>query len=305
MNDFRSQMFGGNRQAQSLLGAKKPRGAKATVGLQSVAVPRETCRTSDTRDSDRHRLIGEQAVVVHGRRRHSVELVNLSGGGAMVAGDFEPTLWDKVELQLADDVSVSCVIRWIKDGRFGLEFARGTRVDCTAEELENLLRDVVGRSFPEVAVDIAVPARSEPEDPSAHNHSDDNHRRADRIPLVWTGQVHFDFTSTPIRLRNISSSGALIQCTFALPVGAEPLLDLGEAGQIFATVSWRHGDQIGLSFRTPFDVSKLSRAKPAMTQSWEPPSHIADGLAITDEPGDWDHMSPDELRERLEGFLKR
>ncbi len=305
MNDFRSQMFGGKRQAQPLLGSKKPSGAKASVGLHSVPVARETSRTSDTRDGDRHRLVGEQAVVVHDRRRHPVEVVNLSGGGAMVAGDFEPVLWDQVELQLADDVSVSCVVRWIKDSRFGLEFAKGTRVDCSAEELEALLRDVVGRSFPEVAVDIAVPAPTDSEPRAAQADSDENHRRADRVPLVWSGQIHFDFTSTPIRLRNISSSGALIQCEFAIPVGAEPLLDLGEAGQIFATVSWRHGDQIGLSFKTPFDVSKLSRAKPAMAPAWEPPSHIAEGLLPTDEPEDWDDMSPDELRERLEGFLKR
>ena len=298
-------MFGGVPRKEELLGAKKPRGAKAAAGLTSIAVTREESRSSNSREKDRHRLLGEHAVVVHGRRRHTVELVNLSGGGAMVAGSFEPQLWDKVELEFSEDMSVSCVVRWIKDGRFGLEFAAGTRIDCAPQELEKLLRSIVGRSFPEVAVDITVPAPTEAEIRAAKAEPDENSRSAERIPLVWSGQVHYDFTSTPIRLRNISSTGALIQCSFALPVGAEPLLDLGEAGQIFAIVSWCHGDQIGLRFKSPFNISRLSRAKPAMAPAWEPPTHITDGLLPGDEQEHWDHLSPDELRERLEGFLKR
>ena len=55
--------------------------------------------------------------------------------------------------------------------------------------------------------------------------------------------IHHDFQSTPVRLRNISTNGAMIECDVPLPVGAAPLLDLGEAGLIFGNVAWAMGDR--------------------------------------------------------------
>ena len=66
-----------------------------------------------------------------------------------------------------------------------------------------------------------------------------NARRGEpRHPLSWSGTVHFSHDSQPVRLRNISPHGALIESPLAYPIGAELYLDLEEAGSLFATVSW-------------------------------------------------------------------
>jgi hypothetical protein len=99
----------------------------------------------------------------------------------------------------------------------------------------------------------------------------------------------------------------MIECTIPLHVGVEPLLDLGEAGQVFATVTWVFGDAAGLRFHEPFDLAHLARSKPEVASGrWERPSYLQPGPA-TDSPWDdqWGRMSLGELRQDLEGFLKR
>src|SRR3954453_9427925 len=98
--NIRSKIFGNGAEEESpVLKAKQPKGAKADT-LNSIPVIREETRRGDTRDQDRHRLPDEQVGLTHGGVTHSVKLVNLSGGGAMVEAGFEPALWDRVELRL-------------------------------------------------------------------------------------------------------------------------------------------------------------------------------------------------------------
>ena len=68
MNSIRSQIFGGEEpERRSLIGSKRPRGAK-TDALQSIAITRAEQRTSDTRAADRHRLVNETVGLTHGGR---------------------------------------------------------------------------------------------------------------------------------------------------------------------------------------------------------------------------------------------
>ena len=54
---------------------------------------------------------------------HQVDLINLSGGGAMVRGGFNPLLWDRVDLHLGDHGTIECVVRWMRGERvpYGVE----------------------------------------------------------------------------------------------------------------------------------------------------------------------------------------
>src|SRR4030095_8941011 len=92
----------------------------------------------------------------------------------------------------------------------------------------------------------------------------DEHRGERRHPLIWSGTLHYDFASSPVRLRNISERGALIESERILPVGAEPLLDLGGPGSGFGTITGTVGDQAGLRFHTPFDMTMLAKGKPQL-----------------------------------------
>ena len=303
MNEFRSRVFGKDDDPKSLLSSKAPKGANAESGLRTIAVPRFESRTSNTRGGDRHRLPDEMITATYDGRSHEVQLVNLSGGGAMISAKFEPMLWDRVDLHLMASGTVECVVKWIRNNRIGLEFAQETRIDCSAQERNALLREVIARSFPEAVGDLTEPEAVD--EPPVEPVPQGEHKRAEpRHPLIWSGVVHFNHTSTPVRLRNISSQGALLECHDAVPGGAELLLDLGEAGSLFARVSWAVGDQVGLAFQEPFDMQLLALSRPEVASSnWDAPDYLKGKTPPKADP--WDRLSVSELSSELEGYLKR
>jgi hypothetical protein len=298
--NIRAKIFGGGEADPSpVVGKKRPGGAK-TDKLNSVKVARDEYRRGNTRGADRHRLSEEQVRVVHDGTSHLVDLINLSGGGAMIAGDLDPRLWDRLDLHLGEGGVIECAVRWLKGNRIGLEFAHETRLDCSVAEQAELLRATIARSFPEVEFEVAIEADDAA--PEANEH-----RRERRHPLIWSGALHHDYETTPIRLRNISSTGALIECGAPLRVGSEPLLDLGEAGTVFATVAWIVGDQVGLKFHDLFDLSRLAQSTPEVApQRWDRPEYLRTA-SDPDSPwaDEWGRLSLGELRDELEGFMKR
>ncbi|HEU0310986.1 MAG TPA: PilZ domain-containing protein, partial [Sphingomicrobium sp.] len=225
--------------------------------------------------------------------------------------DFTPRLWERVDLIFAEGAEIECAVRWIRGDRIGLEFAHETRIDCDPRARDALLLDVINRSFPDVALtpreemqEPAVELFSEPDDDDAVA----NTRRTERRhPLVWMGELYFSHTSEKVRLRNISAHGALVECPVQYPVGVEVLLDLGDAGQHFATVSWTCGDKAGLKFLKEFDVGRLGSAKPELAphlMTRPGPTRLSADLDNPWAEG-WQRPSIEELRDDLEGFLKR
>lgn len=313
MNKFRSAILSGNglHPKDPLVRDKSARGATED-DLSSVEVPRNEVRSANHRDDDRHRLEQEVARARFDGVEYEVELINLSGGGAMIRADFGPRLWERVDLVLAADAEIECAVRWIRNDRVGLEFAHETRIDCDPEARDALLLDVIHRSFPDVAFAprdevVALPSA----ETAADGENDDavaNSRRTERRhPLVWMGEIYFAHSNEKVRLRNISENGALIESPVQYPLGVEVLLDLGDAGQHFGTVSWTCGDKAGLKFNNAFDLKLLGKAKP----------EVAPHLMIRPGPGlrtsdmdnpwadGWQRQSLDELRDDLEGYLKR
>jgi hypothetical protein len=307
MNSFRSGIEGvGGKGSGPVMPAKKPSGAREDAGLTSVAVAREEVRRADHRDDDRHRLASEKAKLKAGRKNHVVDLINLSGGGAMVRTDAPLAMWQRVTLLLGDCDGLECAVRWIRGDRVGLEFAPETQVGGSDEDRAAMLLSVVRRSFPSAR---KAPKPPEPlRDSEPKGQVDARHRRADvRHPLIWSGDILFNHDCIPARLRNISATGALTECDAVFPPNAEVLLDLGEAGQHFARVSWSRGDQVGLKFAKPFDIALLARERPTPipNQKWQAPDYLAKGNGASGWGSDWDHASIDQLRDDLEGYIKR
>lgn len=305
MNSIREQILGGERpERRSLLSAKRKKGADAEAGLTSVAIPREAVRLTNTRSGDRHRLLpDQQARVTHKRKSYVVHLINLSGGGAMISAEFEPLMWDRVDLHLGDS-RTECAVRWIKEGRIGLEFAHETRLDCSEDEQAAVLRAVIAENFAELAVEPAeFPQRRE-----TRKRSDK--RASRRHPLIWSGVLRFGISSVPVRVRNISSTGTQVELHGGPSVGERAILELGDSASIAATVSWAVGDHIGLSFDEPFDLTELAHSKPEIAPvKWNQPHYLKidpTAARADDSPWseEWGRMSLDELREELEGFLK-
>ncbi|WP_265562141.1 hypothetical protein [Sphingomicrobium arenosum] len=281
--------------------------------LLSISIPRHETRWKNMREDERHRLKAEQAMVttVDGTRR-VVDLVNLSGGGAMIATDYIPEHLEPILLDLGDGGEIEAAVRWIKDGRIGMQFAEETQIGCDAVIRDGLLLDTIRKSFPTANLDGMARA------PSVFTEADGEDaetarqpRTARRHPLIWSGHVHYDHDTHPVRLRNISETGALIEGRISLPPGVGLLLDLGGAGTIFAHVSWSRGPQAGLHFEQPFNVTKLAESKPQLVSGWDRPDYLKrhDERARRDT-GDspwaahWNAPSVEALREELEGYMK-
>lgn len=310
MNNFRSAILSGKglHPKDPLVRGKKGRGA-AEDDISSVEIPRSESRSHNQRDDDRHRLDQETAAARFDGEEHQIDLINLSGGGAMIRADFKPRLWERVDLVLGEGGEIECAVRWLKGDRVGLEFAHETKIDCDPEDRDRLLLDVIHRSFP----DVTLPQREEApaaEEPKSQDDDDAiaNSRRTERRhPLVWKGEVFYNHDNEQVRLRNISEHGALIESPVTYPLGAEVLLDLNEAGQHFATVNWVRADKVGLKFAKPFDLKLLGSAKPEVAPEMmirPGPSRLS---ADQDNPWaeGWQRQSLEELRDDLEGYLKR
>lgn len=277
---IRTRIFGAGAD-DPLLPNKKPRGAQRDA-LNSISITRMESRRGNARSGDRHRLKAEQAVLRHDGTDHSVELVNVSGGGAMVRAELELQLWDHVGLVLGGESELDCAVCWFKGNDIGLEFAHETRIDCEKEARDELLRAVIRKSFPDIAeISFEYPKRRTEDHPDTDS-DEAMRRKADRHPLVWNGVIYYAdrhaYEAEPVRLRNISLTGALVQTGNPLPEGATIYLDLKGAGRFAATVKWTSGDQSGLEFHDLFDIHCLSESRPEVTsagaagdkQPWSP-----------------------------------
>jgi len=294
--NIRAEILGGVKR--TLLKKKQPRQSEAK-GLTDVQILREETRRTNSRNKDRYRLSGQSVRVTYQGAGYEAEAVNVSGGGAMVAVGLQPNIGECMHLYLGEGGGIECAVRWIKGGRLGLEFAHETQLQCSDDEGAAVLREVIKRSFPDEQFQAPEPA-PEPQER-------EEHRRAMRHPLIWSGDLHYHSSSWRVRLRNISATGALVDCPGRLRVDSEVLLDLDRAGSVLASVSWTVGDHIGLRFDQPFDLRRLSRTEPQVAPpSWLRPSYLEDDVATESLWDDsWRRMSVDDLRTQLEGYLKR
>ena len=308
MNIFRSSVTSGKsvQLTEPLLGAKKRDGDHAHR-LDEVTVQREASRIANHRDDDRHRLQGERAWVHFRGESVNVELINLSGGGAMIATDIKPRMWERLDLVLGEHGALECAVRWIRGDRIGLEFAHETQVGGDPMQRDAMLLDVIRRSFPELAIaapDVTVFEGEAPAEPLSEEHA--ARRTSSRHPLIWKGSILFQHDTLPVRLRNISPAGALLDAPHPLPTDAEVYLDLGAAGSLFANVSWSRGDQLGLQFAERFDIAQLAKLRPDLApQRWASPAYLredqGDGSPWAEQ---WGRLSVEELQSSLEGYLK-
>ncbi|MEO6313272.1 MAG: PilZ domain-containing protein [Sphingomicrobium sp.] len=274
--------------------AKRPRADKSRKGLGKVNVPRSETRRTNQRNGDRHRIDGRAAVVHSNGKDHQVELINLSPGGAMVEGPLSARMWDRVDLVLGEFGTVECAVRWIRGDRYGLEYAHETHIDCDADAEDELLRDVLRNCFPDVETSAAAGEPEEATDP-------DEVRRTKRHPLIWKGIVHHSYEWDVVRLRNISASGALIECSTTFPTGETVYLEVDRIGRLAARVCWSEAGQAGLAFETPFNLQRLSASAPEVTpDEWVQPEYLRRDEETSSPLADrWGRLTVSELKYTL------
>ncbi len=85
--------------------------------------------------------------------------------------------------------------------------------------------------------------------------------RPPRQGLLKVASLQFDGMSMPVRVRNISSGGALLECDRSLPNESKVQLDLPGCGNLGAEVRWTESRRIGLQFEEEFDLRRLAPGK--------------------------------------------
>jgi diguanylate cyclase (GGDEF)-like protein len=89
----------------------------------------------------------------------------------------------------------------------------------------------------------------------------ESHSRAPRHGLIRLASLKWNGQLLPVRLRNISSGGALLESKRGLEPGSEVELELPECGLLAAEVRWSESGRLGISFFEPFDLKRLAPPK--------------------------------------------
>ena len=275
MNSFRDAITNGRLGSGPVMPAKQGRQPEGAEGLTGVAVPRSESRTHNQRSEQRQALGTGQAHLFVKRKSYVVDLLNLSGGGAMVRTNLPLKLWDCVHLEMAEGERSECAVRWIKGDRIGLEFAHETQIGGDAGKRDAMLLDTSSAAFP--SLPQASLARAKRNRRRTHGAG-----RSCAI-LDMVGQILYDFESTRTRLRNVSEHGVMVECARASRTGGSDARP-GRRRPAFRHRQLVIGDQLGLRFQQMFDIACLAKAKPEVApQRWSRPDYL-NAAQGTDSP---------------------
>ena len=81
--------------------------------------------------------------------------------------------------------------------------------------------------------------------------------REPRVALFRQGQLSSDGHAHPVRVRNISSGGAMIEIDPEAMISNAVVLQLSATEQFSGTVRWAHDRRIGVAFDTRIDVARF------------------------------------------------
>ncbi|MBV8685529.1 MAG: PilZ domain-containing protein [Alphaproteobacteria bacterium] len=250
MHEIRSSILSGEARPATPVARKSKagRGGEGLGGLTKIAIRRQEARVTDQRIEDRLRNVVEETTILFRRRRIDVRVVNVSSRGAMIAADIEPRIGEKIDLLFAEPNRTKCAVRWVREGRIGVEFLNETIFWETKDG--------------EAPVFKAEPA--ERTAPGTGTGPRDVVEREPRQALLRRGTLYWSGISIPVRLRNISARGARLESEREFVPGSEVELDLGESGFQVAEVRWSKDGQVGLRFAGEFSLDSLAPAPAAV-----------------------------------------
>lgn len=214
--------------------------------LLEVAVPRHEPRQTHERHEDRRVLTGAKATLLLGKRRMIVPVANISSNGIMIDCHRAFVIGQQVSVAIERCDAIPMIVRWVRDGRVGLEFLAETTIvaqsgvqDFIIETIQREVRSTSLRPAPKVGAE--------------------KRKASVRHTLMWLCELTAGATTVAARIRNISAEGAMLSYDEALaPIIGEPVtLAMGEGRTVRGHVRWVAEGFAGLSFFEPFPVEEL------------------------------------------------
>lgn len=190
----------------------------------------------------------------------------------MIAYDGDLHIGEQIHLTIEECAPVSTAVRWLRGDKVGLEFVAETVIIAQAGVQDYIVK-TIRREAEAAGTAGKLKIGSEQRD-AMERHS-----------LVFIGKLRWKQGTATARLRNISSTGAMVALAdeTGLAKGDALTLSLMKAGDISARIRWIAERQLGLEFDEPFDVALLVNENAA---ELAPPDDLG-GLAASstaDEP---------------------
>jgi EAL domain-containing protein (putative c-di-GMP-specific phosphodiesterase class I) len=82
--------------------------------------------------------------------------------------------------------------------------------------------------------------------------------REPRQRLMRRAITSIDDEMVEVKLRNISSMGALVECPLAIAPGGQITIDIVGVGPVSGVVCWAQAGKFGIRFGDPFDLTRLA-----------------------------------------------
>lgn len=96
--------------------------------LTANLIPRNEPRTACQREEEREVGTVERAIVRYRGQDHLVAVVNISSRGTMIIWDIVPRIGESVLVQFQGCTRIHAFVRWVRDGRIGLNFGHEIRL---------------------------------------------------------------------------------------------------------------------------------------------------------------------------------
>ncbi len=82
--------------------------------------------------------------------------------------------------------------------------------------------------------------------------------RDQRVAVLRSAMIRSASGLAPVRVRNLSRSGAMIEGTGSFAPGTQVVLEFGEGGRVGGTIRWADEERFGLAFDTPIELDQFS-----------------------------------------------
>ncbi len=91
-------------------------------------IPRTQPRVADARIEPRFENLADRMILTLRGQAHLVPVLNVSARGAMIESDLVPHIGESVVVQLEDRGPIDAYVRWVREGRIGLNFRQALRI---------------------------------------------------------------------------------------------------------------------------------------------------------------------------------